>query len=214
MTTVGATCPNCGATIAFRWAQAVQTTCDYCRSILVRHDINLEKVGVSAVVPLTPSPLQLGTEGAWRGGPFVVVGRLVYEWERGGWSEWHLRLGGSGSDASAWLSDAQAEYAVSSLVTPERGLPLAGGVKPGATIVQHHVTYEVTSVTTAHYVGTEGELPFTSWDRSDVTFADLRSDAGAFATIDYSETPPLLFTGEAVELSQLALRNLRTFEGW
>ena len=34
------------------------------------------------------------------------------------------------------------------------------------------------------------------------------------ATIDYSENPALLYTGEAVELSQLVLRNLRTFEGW
>lgn len=214
MTTVGASCPNCGATIAFRWTQAVQTTCDYCRSVLVRHDVNLEKVGVSAVVPLTPSPLQLGSEGMWRGSAFVVVGRLVYAWERGGWSEWHLRLGGNGTDASAWLSDAQAEYAVSSQVTSESELPLADRVKPGASIMHRHVKYEVTTVTKAHYVGTEGELPFTSWDRSNVTFADLRSDAGAFATIDYSEAPPLLFTGEAVELSQLALRNLRTFEGW
>ena len=211
MTSVGASCPNCGATIAFRWAQAVQTTCDYCRSVLVRDDVTLEKVGLSAVVPLTPSPLQLGSEGMWRGVPFAVVGRLVYQWERGGWSEWHLR---TGSDTSTWLSDAQAEYVVSSQVTPEGELPLADRVKPGVTIVSQHVKYEVTTVTKAHYVGTEGELPFTSWDKGDVTFADLRSESGGFATIDYSEAPPLLFTGEAVELSQLALRNLRTFEGW
>lgn len=211
MTAVAASCPNCGAAIAFRWAQAVQATCEYCRSVLVRHDLDLEKVGTSAVVPLTPSPLQLGSEGSWRGEPFTVVGRLVYQWERGGWSEWHLRLG---TDASAWLSDAQAEYAVTTQVTPESELPLAECVTPGASIIFHHVKYIVTTMTKAHYVGTEGELPFTSWDRQDVTFADLRSETGGFATIDYSESPPLLFTGEAVELSQLSLRKLRSFEGW
>ena len=211
MSAVSASCPNCGATIVFRWAQAVQTTCEYCRSILVRHDLALEKVGESAIVPLTPSPLQLGTEGSWRDASFTVIGRLVYAWERGGWSEWHLRLG---NDASAWLSDAQAEYVVTSQVTPEAALPAAAAARPGWKLTQGHEQYEVTTITRARYVGTEGELPFTSWEREEVTFADLRSARGGFATIDYSENPALLYTGEAVELSQLVLRNLRTFEGW
>ena len=211
MSTVSTSCPNCGATIVFRWAQAVQATCGYCRSILVRHDLALERVGESAVVPLTPSPLQLGSEGAWRDAPFTVVGRLVYEWERGGWSEWHLRLG---NDSSAWLSDAQAEYVVTARVTPESDLPQVDRLRPGLPLIHRHVRYEVTTVTRAHYVGTEGELPFTSWDRAEVTFADLRSGKGGFATIDYSEITPLLYPGEAVELSQLGLSLLRTFEGW
>ena len=40
-----ATCPNCGAAARFRWSGAVQTVCDYCRSILVRRDLDLERVG-------------------------------------------------------------------------------------------------------------------------------------------------------------------------
>ena len=31
-------CPNCGGAVEFRFAQAIQTTCGYCRSILVRKD--------------------------------------------------------------------------------------------------------------------------------------------------------------------------------
>ena len=38
-------CPNCGAPIQFRWSAAVQTTCEYCHSILVRTDVDLKKVG-------------------------------------------------------------------------------------------------------------------------------------------------------------------------
>lgn len=222
MSAVSASCPNCGATIVFRWAQAVQTTCQYCQSILVRHDLVLERVGESAIVPLTPSPLQIGTEGVWRDAPFTVIGRLVYAWERGGWSEWHLRLE---NDASAWLSDAQAEYVVTASVTPDEALPSPDRVRPGTQITQRAVRYEVTTVTRARYIGTEGELPFTTWGRDVATFADLRSVAdgvaapsggfrSTFATIDYTEEPALLYTGEAVELSQLALHNLRTFEGW
>ena len=36
-------------------------------------------------------------------------------------------------------------------------------------------------------------------------FADLRTADGQFATIDYSEAPPLLFLGEAVEFDDLQL---------
>ena len=74
--------------------------------------------------------------------------------------------------------------------------------------------YEVTSVTKAHYKGVQGELPFQYWDKSDLLFADLRTTSGEFATIDYSENPPLLFLGRAVEFDDLHLKNLREFEGW
>ena len=96
-------CPSCGAPITFRWAQAVQTTCDFCKSVLVRTGLDLEKVGQQADFPATASPVQIGMTGRWGQRTFTVVGRLTYEWARGRWNEWYLRLGeGSG----AWLSDA------------------------------------------------------------------------------------------------------------
>ena len=51
MSQQAANCPNCGALVHFRWSGAVQTTCEYCRSILVRRDVNLEKVGEVAELP-------------------------------------------------------------------------------------------------------------------------------------------------------------------
>jgi hypothetical protein len=47
-----------------------------------------------------------------------------------------------------------------------------------------------------------------------MVFADLRTTGGDFATIDYSEDPPLLFMGRAVDFDDLHFKNLRTFEGW
>jgi hypothetical protein len=60
----------------------------------------------------------------------------------------------------------------------------------------------------------EGELPFEYRDKSDLFFVDLRTTASDFATIDYSENPPLLFLGRAVGFDDLHLKNLREFEGW
>src|SRR5260370_306023 len=51
MTQPVANCPNCGAKIVFRWSSSVQTVCDFCKSILVRTDIDLKKVGRSAIWP-------------------------------------------------------------------------------------------------------------------------------------------------------------------
>jgi len=51
------TCPNCGANIVFRWSSSVQTVCEYCKSILVRTDVDLKKVGqVADLPPLAPVP--------------------------------------------------------------------------------------------------------------------------------------------------------------
>jgi hypothetical protein len=207
----GATCPNCGAPVRFLWAQAVQTTCPYCRAVLVRRDLQLERVGQQAEFPLTGSPIQIGTEGRWRTRSFVVVGRLTYAWERGRWNEWHCLLN---DGHSAWLSDAQLEYAMTEQADPRGVLPDLLRVHPGETYFWNDTGYDVVGVTEAHYLGTEGELPFTSWARTTCRFVDLQTPQGGFATIDGSETPPLLYLGEYLTYDDLALRNLRTFEGW
>jgi len=207
-----ANCPNCGARIDFRWSSAVQTVCAYCRSVLVRHDVDLERVGQVGDLPPDSSPIQIAAEGLYRQKPFVVVGRILYEYERGGWNEWHLIFSDS---SSGWLSDAQAEYAVSFL-SPEQGsaLPPAESVHRGTKFQWNGVQYEVSSLTRARYRGVEGELPFQYWNKEEVLFADLRGGDGRFATIDYSEANPLLFLGEAVQFEDLRLKNLRQFEGW
>jgi hypothetical protein len=204
-------CPQCGGPITFLWSGAVQTTCPYCRSILVRHDVDLERVGEVGDVPDDASPIQIGTAGRHENRTFTVVGRIMYEYERGGWNEWHLVFN---DGASGWLSDAQLEYALSFLATKTVALPAAENVQRKRQFHWPEGEFVVTSVTRAHYVGVQGELPFTYWDKSDVVFADLGSADGRFATIDYSESPPLRYVGAFVDFPSLGLANLREFEGW
>jgi hypothetical protein len=204
-------CPNCGAPIKFLWSSAVQTTCEFCHSILVRRDMDLEKVGEVADRPPDSSPIRITAEGIYAGKPFVVVGRILYEYEDGGWNEWHVVFN---DGKSGWISDAQLEFDVSFLGQAPGPLPQAGALVCGNKFLWNKTEYEVTSLTRAHYRGVEGELPFVYWDKSDVLFADLRSIDGHFATIDYSDATPLLFLGEAVEFDDLKLKNLREFEGW
>ena len=203
-----ANCPNCGAPIAFRWSGSVETVCTFCNSLLIRTDIAIEMVGKVADLPPSASPVQMGTEGAFAGRSFVVIGRIVYEYDQGNWNEWHLMMN---DGVSGWLSDAQMEYCVTFAAKPEK---LPRECRPGQDYTWEGQTYTVSTITKAHYRGVEGELPFQTWDRKDVVFIDLMSHSGKFATINYSEDPPLLYLGQAVEFEDLKLKNLRSFEGW
>lgn len=206
-----ADCPSCGAPVQFAWSSAVQTACPYCRSILVRHDVDLEKVGIVADLPPDASPIQLFTEGVFDNRRFTVIGRIRYEWEQGGWNEWHILFS---DQSTGWLSDAQAEYAVSFLAAAPGPLPRQDQIRPGQMLHISGVPFHVTHLTRVRYIGFEGELPFTTTDRSEFLTADLRTSDARFATIDYSEAPPLLFAGRFVSFDELRLSNLREFEGW
>lgn len=184
--------------------------CSFCKSILVRADVNLAKVGQVADLPPDSSPIQVGTEGVYNKKAFVTIGRIIYDYELGTWNEWNLMIN---DGTNGWLSDAQDEYVVT-FAAPGRTLPENRRVSLGQKCIWDGDTYTVTTLTEAHYRGVEGELPFQYWDKEDVWFADLATESGKFATLDYSDEQPALYLGEAVEFNNLELRNLRQFEGW
>jgi hypothetical protein len=206
-------CPNCSAPIKFRWSSAVQTVCESCRSVVVRHDVDLDAIGEVSDLPPDSSAIQLGTSGRFGDRSFTVTGRIVYEYDEGGWNEWHLVYD---NGDSGWLSDAQAEYAVSALVSrPPRALPPANKIAIGFKYDWGEAVLEVTTLTRARYAGVEGELPFEYWGKTEALFADLRSYDSTFGTLDYSDAgSPLLFVGRFVDYDDLSLRDVRTFDGW
>jgi Domain of unknown function (DUF4178) len=208
---ISANCPNCGAPVEFKWSSAVQTTCPFCKSILVRHDVNLQKVGVVADLPPDSSPIQIGTEGTYMNKTFVAIGRIIYEYELGGWNEWHIMFS---DGVSGWLSDAQCSYALTFQEPLPGPVPDASAVERGNAFDWGGHHYEVSVVTRAHYKGVEGELPFEYWNHNEAVFADLRTTDGRFGTIDYSMHPTVLYLGAGVEYDDLHLKNVRQFEGW
>jgi hypothetical protein len=122
------------------------------------------------------------------------------------------------SGASAWMSAALGELAVSTPALEAVELPSASELAVGQSYAIDGILFHVASLTRARYAGVEGELPFESWDRHEALFADLDTEGKdaelRFATIDYSDTPPAVYVGTYVELDDLAPRNLRRFEGW
>ncbi|HEY3927447.1 MAG TPA: DUF4178 domain-containing protein [Candidatus Koribacter sp.] len=203
-------CPNCGAPLDFKWPSSVQTVCAYCKSIVIRTDVDIRKVGMVADLPPDSSPIQLGTEGIYNNRAFTVAGRIIYEYELGTWNEWHV-VQQDGS--SAWLSDAQSQYCYT-VATAHKDLPPATDVRDGNQYVWDNVPFTVTTITEANYRGVEGELPFQYWDKTKAVFADCMSPRGDFATLDYSDPQPVLYRGVIADFDSLHLKNLRTFEGW
>lgn len=205
MTQPAMLCPNCGAPVLFRWSSSIQTTCEHCRSILVRTDVNLELVGQVADLPLDSSLIQIGTEGIYQNRPFTVAGRIVYSYSQGNWNEWHIVFT---DGTSAWLSDAQSRYGLTFRIQNER-VPRETEVSVGKTFHFQDVDFTVTAITRAHYRGVQGELPFQYWDKDVATFADLLSATNKFATLDYADGEAVLYLGELVEFDSLHLRNLK-----
>ena len=201
-----ATCPNCGAPVEFRWSGAVQAVCPHCRSVLVRRDLDLSKVGEVAELPPDPSPIQIGTTGRFENDAFTVTGRIVYAYDSGTWNEWHLAFE---AGTSGWLSDAQLEYSVYRQIAKPGDIPADSTLTVGQRYGLHGASFAVTTLTHAHYRGVDGELPFEYWDKEDVLFADLATEDGQLATIDYSESPPFLFRGIYVDFDALQLKNLK-----
>jgi len=204
-------CPSCGATVAFRSTGSVVAICAYCKSTLVRHDLDLENVGRMADLKADGSPLQLGSAGAYAGVHFAVVGRIQYRFDAGLWNEWHLLFDDL---RDGWLGEARGNYAVSFRTAVNEALPAFGTLKVGEPVVLGGHGYEVIDIERARCIAGEGELPFRVEAGYDAPVADLQGAGRRFATLDYSETPPLLFVGQYVEFDALGLTGLRALDGW
>ena len=113
---LAASCPSCGAPVVFKSAASIFAVCEYCQSTLVRHDQALEDIGKMAVLAEDRSPLQLGTEGRYKGVHFALIGRIQLKYSQGLWNEWHLLFDDM---RTGWLSEASGEY-VLTLCRPSR----------------------------------------------------------------------------------------------
>lgn len=204
-----ASCPSCGAPVVFKSASSVFAVCEYCQSTLVRHDQALEDIGKMAALVEDRSPLQLGAEGSYKGFHFALIGRIQIKYSQGYWNEWHLLFDDM---RTGWLSEAGGEYVLTfAQFVPDR-LPEFGELKVGQRFVLASQTWTVSNIEQAECVAGQGELPFKVGAGYPVAAVDLRNGANSganFATLDYSETPPLFFVGEPVEFRSLKMSNLR-----
>jgi ribosomal protein S27E len=203
-----ANCPACGAPVVFKSSASFHGVCEFCRSTLVRHGGNLENLGRMADLIEDASPIRLGTEGVHGGMHFAVIGRIQLRYVAGVWNEWHILFD---NQRSGWLSDAGGEYILSFLTPPADAPPAYEALRIDGRLVLAKQEWVVTNKEEALCVAGEGELPFAFGAGYPAQLADLRGadESGAFASIDYSETPPLFFVGRSHAFASFNFANLR-----
>lgn len=205
-------CPSCGGPLKFRSKTTLFTVCSYCRSNVIRKDMNLEKIGEMAELPEDLSPIQIGTTGRYNRNKFYVAGRIIYRWSDGIWNEWYL-LFDNGKDA--WMAEAQGEFIISYPIDLQI-FPSEEKLFLDKTVIVQDKNFKVTDIKKVHYIGSEGELPFKAESNYRSTVYDFSYGDDLFLTMEYPLTgeDPMAYYGKYVELAKLDMHNLRILEGW
>lgn len=199
-----ASCPSCGAALSFRPGTMV-AVCTYCRALAGRKDRNPELIGKAADLVDTGSPLGLGALGSYTGRSFTLAGRVQLKHPLGGvWDEWYLALD---DGRWGWLAEAQGRFYLTFTQDPHGSLPTLGSLRAGdLTDLGPAGLWTVGEVSEATFHSAEGEIPWAVEPGATYQYADLSGKHGAFATLDYSEEPPLFFLGREVPLAELRIQ--------
>lgn len=196
--TTTANCPSCGAPVTFAIGSSAVVVCQYCRSLVARTDRGLETFGKVAELIDTGSPLQVGATGKYRGKSFRLTGRTQLRHQAGGvWDEWYAAFD---DGRWGWIAEAQGRFYVTFKVAAEapryERLELGGSVPGFEPMV-------VAELGKASVASAEGELPWRPVPGESYAYADLTGEEQRFATIDYSEEPPVVFKGTEAGFREL-----------
>ncbi|MEE3373219.1 MAG: DUF4178 domain-containing protein [Planctomycetota bacterium] len=204
---IQAACPGCGAPIEFGLANSLVVVCESCQSLVGRADGHFDDYGKVAQLADIASPLAVGVQGTHRGKPFVVTGRIQIEHAGGGtWNEWYLAF--RDGQSWAWLAENQGNYSLTfrKKVPGQAALPHPDTLDIGEELaIPTAGRMRVVEIGQATTIAAEGELPCQPRPGEAITYADLSGSAGKVATLDGSNSRPVLYLGRAVTLEQLGL---------
>jgi hypothetical protein len=211
MSALVANCPACAGPVEFKSGQSIVVICEYCHSAVARTDRDLKDLGKVAELAETGSPLDVGLRGKWKDVPFELTGRAQLGHEMGGqWDEWYATFS---NGWLGWLAEAQGRFYLTfqypipdGVQVPQfdqlqLGQPISGLPWPTPLIVAE------TGRATAR--SAKGEIPYLLTPGETYDYADLSGTNGAFGTLDYNESPPLVFLGQQVTLAELGITTTR-----
>jgi hypothetical protein len=211
MSVLQASCPSCAGPIEFKSGATIVVICPFCRSAVARTDRALQDLGKVAELAETGSPLKVGLKGMFKDQRFELTGRAQMGHEMGGvWDEWYATFS---NGWVGWLAEAQGKFYLTFYQPTPAGVTLPafeylqiGQPVPG---LDSFIVAERGAATT---LGAAGEIPYQLTPSENFRFADLSGQGGAFGTLDYSTSPPYLFTGQEVTLADIGLADARPAE--
>lgn len=186
--------------------------CPYCRSALARTDRGLADLGKVAEIAESESPLKLGLKGEFKGTRFELTGRAQLRHQAGGyWDEWYATFS---NGWVGWLAEAQGRFYLTFYQPLPQGvtLPSYEGLQLGQFIneIPSQTPLMVQEKGVATSVAADGEIPYKLTPNEESQFADLAGKNNAFATIDYSMSPPWVFVGQQVTLEEIGLGDAKS----
>ena len=214
MSVLAANCPSCGAQIEFKSGQSIVVICEYCRSAVARTDRDLKDLGKVAELVETGSPLDVGLRGKWKDVPFELTGRAQLGHEMGGqWDEWYATFS---NGWLGWLAEAQGRFYLTFQYPVPEGVQLPpfdqlqlGQQVPGLPWPTPLMVAETGRATA---LGAKGEIPYLLTPGETYYYADLSGADRAFGTLDYNQSPALIFLGHELTLAELGITTTRTPE--
>lgn len=214
MSALVANCPACGAPVEFKSGQSIVVICTYCRSAVARTDRELKDLGKVAELVETGSPLDVGIRGKWKDVPFELTGRAQLGHEMGGqWDEWYATFS---NGWLGWLAEAQGRFYLTFQYPIPSGVQLPpfdqlqlGQAVPGLPWPKPLMVAETGRATA---LGAKGEIPYLLTPGETYYYADLSGADRAFGTLDYNQSPPLVFLGQQVTLEELGITTTRAPE--
>ena len=214
MSVLVANCPACGAPVEFKSGQSIVVICSYCRSAVARTDRDLKDLGKVAELVETGSPLDVGVRGKWRDQPFELTGRAQLGHQMGGqWDEWYATFS---NGWLGWLAEAQGRFYLTFQYPIPDGVnvPSFDGLQLGEEIagLPWPTPLMVAETGRARALGAKGEIPYLLTPGDTYFYADLSGPERGFGTLDYNETPPLVFLGNEVTLAELGITTTRAPE--
>lgn len=192
-------CPTCGAPLRIPNRFVKVVTCEFCGSVALYDGARLDPTGRSVDVALPPSPLYLDATGQIAGRTFRVLGRLVYEYDGGLWTEWFLDVEDAGR---AWLVEDEGTFTIYQL--QEADVPPFASVRVGQTVSIGEREVYVNEVGEATVVGTEGSFGVPILPGETIRYVD--GVAGTTqVSVEYAEAVTEVFVGKAVPREALVL---------
>src|SRR5215211_4947957 len=214
MSVLVANCPACAGPVEFKSGQSIVVICSYCRSAVARTDRGLQDLGKVAELVQTGSPLDIGVRGKWKDQNFELTGRAQLGHEMDGqWDEWYATFS---NGWLGWLAEAQGRFYITFQyeIPKDTYVPTFEQLQLGQQVygLPWPTTLMVAETGRATALGAKGEIPYLLTPGETYYYADLSGVNGAFGTIDYNQTPPLIFLGQEVSLADLGITTTRAPE--
>jgi hypothetical protein len=154
----------------------------------------------------------LGLKGEFKGNRFELTGRAQLKHQAGGyWDEWYATFS---NGWVGWLAEAQGRFYLTFYQPLPEGktLPSYEGLQLGQFVneIPSQTPLMVQEKGVATSVAADGEIPYQLTPNEESHFADLAGKGNAFATIDYSMSPPWVFVGQQVTLEEIGLGDAKS----